>query len=86
MLNQKLQLKLSQKLSPQQIQLMKLIQMTTAELEQKVKNEIDILALEKFDNVKFSTAFSSFGSSLERPSSICFNISSSFLFKPISRF
>ena len=35
MLNQKLQLKLSQKLSPQQIQLMKLIQMTTAELEQK---------------------------------------------------
>ena len=41
MLNQKLQLKLSQKLSPQQIQLMKLIQMTTAELEQKVKNEIE---------------------------------------------
>ena len=41
MLNQKLQLKLTQKLSPQQIQLMKLIQMTTAELEQKVKNEIE---------------------------------------------
>ena len=42
MLNQKLQLKLSQKLSPQQIQLMKLIQLTTAELEQKIKNaEID---------------------------------------------
>ena len=41
MLNQKLQLKLSQKLSPQQIQLMKLIQMTTAELEQKVNNEIE---------------------------------------------
>jgi len=41
MLNQKLQLKLSQKLSPQQIQLMKLIQLTTAELEQKVKNEIE---------------------------------------------
>ena len=38
MLNQKLQLKLSQKLSPQQIQLMKLIQLTTAELEQKIKN------------------------------------------------
>ncbi len=41
MLNQKLQLKLTQKLSPQQIQLMKLIQMTTTELEQKVKNEIE---------------------------------------------
>ena len=41
MLNQKLQLKLYQKLSPQQIQLMKLIQLTTAELEQKVKNEIE---------------------------------------------
>ena len=41
MLNQKLQLKLSQKLSPQQIKLMKLIQLTTAELEQKVKNEIE---------------------------------------------
>ena len=41
MLNQKLQLKLSQKLSPQQIQLMRLIQLTTAELEQKVKNEIE---------------------------------------------
>ena len=41
MLKQNLQIKLSQKLSPQQIQLMKLIQMTTAELEQKVKNEIE---------------------------------------------
>ena len=41
MLNQKLQLKLTQKLSPQQIQLMKLIQLTTAELEQKIKNEIE---------------------------------------------
>ena len=41
MLNQKLQLKLSQKLSPQQIQLMKLIQLTTTELEQKIINEIE---------------------------------------------
>ena len=41
MLNQKLQLKLSQKLSPQQIQLMKLIQLTTVEFEQKITNEID---------------------------------------------
>ena len=41
MLNQKLQLKLSQKLSPQQIQLMKLIQLTTAELEQKINTVFD---------------------------------------------
>ena len=37
MLNQKLRLKLSQKLSPQQIQLMKLIQLSTLEFEQKLK-------------------------------------------------
>ena len=48
MLNQKLQLKLSQKLSPQQIQLMKLIQLTTVEFEQKITNEIhENPALEK---------------------------------------
>ena len=41
MLNQKLKLKLSQKLSPQQIQLMKLIQLTTLEFEEKIKNEIE---------------------------------------------
>ena len=41
MLNQKLQLKLSQKLSPQQIQLMKLVQLSTLELEEKIKNEIE---------------------------------------------
>ena len=41
MLNQKLQLKLSQKLSPQQIQLMKLIQLSTLEFEEKIKNEIE---------------------------------------------
>ena len=40
MLKQNLQLKLSQKLSPQQIQLMKLIQLSTLDLEQKVQNEI----------------------------------------------
>lgn len=40
MLNQKLQLKLSQKLSPQQIQLMKLIQLSTLDLEQKIQSEI----------------------------------------------
>tara|TARA_B100000003_G_scaffold139119_1_gene124893 strand:- start:133 stop:1590 length:1458 start_codon:yes stop_codon:yes gene_type:complete len=39
-LKQKLQLKLSQKLSPQQIQLMKLVQLSTIELEQKIQSEI----------------------------------------------
>ena len=41
MLSQKLKLKLSQKLSPQQIQLMKLIQLSTLEFEEKIKNEIE---------------------------------------------
>ena len=40
MLNQRLQLKLSQKLSPQQIQLMKLIQLPVQELEQRLSREI----------------------------------------------
>jgi RNA polymerase sigma-54 factor len=47
MLKQNLQLKLSQKLSPQQIQLMKLIQLPTQALEQRIKEEmIDNPALE----------------------------------------
>ena len=40
MLKQQLQIKLSQKLSPQQIQLMKLIQLSTLDLEQKVEAEM----------------------------------------------
>ena len=40
MLKQQLQLKLSQKLSPQQIQLMKLIQLSTLDLEQKIEAEM----------------------------------------------
>lgn len=40
MLKNQLQLKLQQKLSPQQIQLMKLLQVPTAELEQRIKDEI----------------------------------------------
>ena len=40
MFKQQLQLKLSQKLSPQQIQLMKLIQLSTLDLEQKIEAEI----------------------------------------------
>jgi len=41
MLNQKLDLKLSQKLSPQQIQLMKMIQLPTVAFEQRVQQEIE---------------------------------------------
>ena len=41
MLKQQLQLKLAQKLSPQQIQLMKLIQLTTLDFEQKLQNELE---------------------------------------------
>ena len=41
MLKQSLQQKLAQKLSPQQIKLMKLIQLPTIELEQKVKDELE---------------------------------------------
>jgi len=41
MLNQNLKLKLSQKLSPQQIQLMKLIQLSTLEFEQRLSREIE---------------------------------------------
>ncbi len=41
MLKQQLQFKLSQKLSPQQIQLMKLIQLPTQAFEQRVKQELE---------------------------------------------
>jgi RNA polymerase sigma-54 factor len=41
MLNQKLQQRLLQKLSPQQIQLMKLLQVPTIALEQRIKQEIE---------------------------------------------
>lgn len=41
MLKQELQLKLSQKLSPQQIQLMKLVQLPTLAFEQRVKQELE---------------------------------------------
>lgn len=41
MLKQHLQLKLSQKLSPQQIQLMKLIQLPTQAFEQQIKHELE---------------------------------------------
>ncbi len=42
MVKQSLQQSLQQKLSPQQIQLMKLIELSTLELEQKVKDELEV--------------------------------------------
>ncbi|HET8962406.1 MAG TPA: RNA polymerase sigma-54 factor, partial [Chitinophagales bacterium] len=42
MLRQKLSHKLLQKLSPQQIQLMKLLQVPTDQLEQRIKEELEI--------------------------------------------
>ena len=42
MLKQNLQQKLLQKLSPQQIQLMKLLQIPTVELEQRIKEELEV--------------------------------------------
>ena len=60
MVKQSLQQSLQQKLSPQQIQLMKLIELSTLELEQKVKDEIetnpalddDNLSSESFDETE----------------------------------
>ena len=42
MLKQQLQIKLSQKLSPQQIQLMKMLQLPTLELEKRIKEELEL--------------------------------------------
>lgn len=56
MLKQNLQLKLSQKLSPQQIQLMKLIQLPTLAFEQRLKEEMEenpALESGKEDNTEF---------------------------------
>ena len=40
-INQSLQLKLQQKLSPMQIQLVKLLEIPTAQMEQRIKEEIE---------------------------------------------
>jgi len=65
MLKQNLQLKLSQKLSPQQIQLMKLIQLPTQAFEQRLKEELienpaletgkeeDVVDVDEFDNNEY---------------------------------
>ena len=56
MLNQRLQQKLLQKLSPQQIQLMKMLQIPTAQLEQRIKEEIEANpALEEGENLEDET-------------------------------
>ena len=55
MLKQSLKLKLSQKLSPQQIQLMKLIQLPVLDFEQKLKQEIEENpALEVNESISFN--------------------------------
>ncbi|HMO41190.1 MAG TPA: RNA polymerase factor sigma-54 [Saprospiraceae bacterium] len=54
MLRQSLSQKMTQKLSPQQIQLMKLLQVPTANLEQRIKEELEINpALEEGDREEF---------------------------------
>ena len=59
MLKQQLHLKLSQKLSPQQIQLMKLIQLSTLDLEQRIQSEIgENPALEKGKEIELDSASS----------------------------
>ena len=56
MLNQRLQQKLLQKLSPQQIQFMKMLQIPTAQLEQRIKEEIEANpALEEGENLEDET-------------------------------
>jgi len=49
-LSQSLQQKLLQKLSPQQIQLMKLLQIPTANLEERVKEELEENRYDDYDN------------------------------------
>ena len=57
MIRQQLSQKLLQKLSPQQIQLMKLLQIPTVSLEQRIKEELEANpALEEPDNYSESEA------------------------------
>src|SRR6185503_6218132 len=56
MIRQQLSQKLLQKLSPQQIQLMKLLQIPTVSLEQRIKEELEANpALEEPDNFESSS-------------------------------
>jgi RNA polymerase sigma-54 factor len=68
MLKQYLQFKLSQKLSPQQIQLMKLIQLPTQAFEQRLKQEIEenpALETEKESVDEFDDAYDEFDNSAD---------------------
>ena len=57
MIRQQLSQKLLQKLSPQQIQLMKLLQIPTVSLEQRIKEELEANpALEEPDNYNESAS------------------------------
>lgn len=70
MLNQNLSQKLLQKLSPQQIQLMKLLQIPTASLEERIKEELEVNpALEESNfDLKDNDPFADFGSSATKDS------------------
>ncbi len=58
MLKQQLNLKLSQRLSPQQIQLMKMIQLPTQAFEQRIAQELEINpALERGKEDEFEDEF-----------------------------
>lgn len=68
-LQQSLQQKLLQKLSPQQIQLMKLLQVPTANLEERIKEELEENpALEMSDEGSSSAASDELGDGFESPS------------------
>jgi len=56
-LSQSLQQKLLQKLSPQQIQLMKLLQVPTANLEERIKEELEENPALELDDVDNDDAF-----------------------------
>ena len=64
-LRQQFSQKLEQRLSPQQIQLMKLLQVPTMELDQRIKQEIEEGKLVRLSEVELS----SYGYFLARPSS-----------------
>jgi len=66
MLKQNLQLKLGQKLAPQQIQLMKLIQLHTLEFEEELERELEENpALEKVSEDEQTEEFDDLGSEYE---------------------
>ncbi len=70
MLNQRLSQKLLQKLSPQQIQLMKLLQVPTAQLEQRIKEELEANpALDEGADVKESDPYEEIDRQEEREES-----------------